>query len=78
MKTILIVALLCGLAFVSDRLVRVQNQLHAFKSGLCPSQTPALNLPDGSCLAQSGTWFGHLRTAFRNPGPAVPVLPEDW
>ena len=77
LKGLVILALCFGLLFVSDRLVRVENQRDGLANGLCPAKDPLMNLPDGTCLmAARRTWFGHLRRALQNPGPAV--SPFEW
>ena len=71
-KSLAILVLFFGLLFVSDRLVRVENQRDGLTRGLCPSKDPLLNLPDGSCLMPPRkTWFGHLQRALQAPGPSV-------
>jgi hypothetical protein len=61
-KTFLIMVLAGLLAFVSARLVHVENQRYALMSGMCRSELhPAL--PDTRCLKTVETrisWAGHL------------------
>ena len=80
MKTVIILALLALLVFVSDRLVRVESQRAALRSGLCPSPVAELNLPDGSCLFKARpavSWLGYLSAAVRSAGPAVSFYAAD-
>lgn len=72
MKVALLVLAL-ALAFVSDRLVRTENQRYALIIGMCPGRTGLL--ADSVCLERVQTrtsWFWHLYYGLAEDHPAVP------
>ena len=73
-SVILVLGLL--IVFLSDRLVREENQRYALILSLCGDSTaPAVTRFNCLESAQSRTsWFGHLYSALTDHLPAVPVL----
>jgi hypothetical protein len=88
MKSIAILVLLLAVLFISDRLVRIENQRYALMIGSCPSPSsflhsrqtvdPAVHMRQAfDCLDKvqmRTSWFWHLYYGLTESLPAVPPL----
>lgn len=80
MRTFIIFVLIAALVFVSDRLVRIENQRYALIVGMC--QRDGERLPvglDRECLQAVQTrtsWAWQLYYGLTNPVPSVPLRSE--
>ena len=77
MKNIIILVLATLVAFLADRVVRLENQRYAMEIGMCAraSYPGGLQLPDPKCLETVQTrtsWLWHLRYAMDHVS-AVPL-----
>jgi hypothetical protein len=76
MKNAIIAILMLVVAFLADRVVRIENQRYALYSNLC-KYDPANPKVRWDCLekAQSRTsWFWHLYYAVTDHAPPVPLI----
>jgi hypothetical protein len=84
MKNIAILVLLLAVLFISDRLVRIENQRYALMIGSCPSPSllhprqtsdPAVHMRQAfDCLDKvqmRTSWFWHLFYGLTDSIPAV-------
>jgi hypothetical protein len=74
-----VVSLIVLTVFLSDRLVRVENQRYALEVGMCPLEINGIRMsgPSPSCLEKVQTrisWFAHLYFAVSDRVPAVPLF----
>ena len=80
MKNSVIVLLLLAVVFLSDRLVREENQRYAILVGMCNRpETPLLPI-DMTCLESAQTrtsWFWHFYYAVTGHLPQVPLTSRD-
>lgn len=75
MRYVLPILLLVAIGYMSDRLVRVENQRYALWVGLCesPLKKP---LEADRCLEHVQTrtsWLWHLLRGLTEPMPSVPI-----
>jgi hypothetical protein len=76
MKNAIIAVLLLLTGFLTDRVVRIENQRYALAANICKSDpaNPALQWKCLETAQTRTTWFWHLYYAIADHVPAVPMM----